>query len=104
MIKITDTAAKQIIISLKQLGDKPLPLRLAIKVQQDGAFHYNMGFDDQTHEGDKTFEEKEIQMVVDAASIPLITGMTMDYVEIDGTHEIVFLNPNDPNYKPPTEV
>ena len=104
MIKITDSAAKQITVSLKQMGDKPLPLRIAIKVQQDGSFHYNMGFDDQTHEGDKTFEEKNIHLVVDAASIPLITGMTMDYVEINDKHEIVFLNPNDPNYVPPTEV
>lgn len=103
MIKITDSVAKQIAVSLQQMGDTPLPLRLAIKVQQDGSFHYNMGFDDQTHDGDKTFEEKEIKLIVDAASIALITGMTMDYIEIDGKQEIVFLNPNDPNYKPPTE-
>jgi len=104
MIKITDSAAKQISISLQQMGDKPLPLRLAIKVQQDGSFHYKMGFDDQTYDGDKTFEENEIKLVVDSASIALITGMTMDFIEIDNKHEIVFLNPNDPNFKPPTEA
>ncbi len=103
MFKITDNAAKQILISLDQMNEK-LPLRVAIKVMPDGSFHYNMGFDDHKHETDKQFEEKHIQFVVDAASIPLITGMTMDYVEIEGKHEIVFLNPNDPNYKPPTEV
>jgi len=103
MFKITDAAAKQIAISQEQLGEK-LPLRVAIKVMPDGSFHYNMGFDDHQHEMDKTFVEKEIDFVVDAASIPLITGMTMDFVEIDGQDQIVFLNPNDPNYKPPTEV
>ncbi|HIP95411.1 MAG TPA: Fe-S cluster assembly protein HesB [Leucothrix sp.] len=103
MFKITDDAAKQIFISLDQMKEK-LPLRVAIKVMPDGSFHYNMGFDDHKHETDKQFEEKHIQFVVDAASIPLITGMTMDYVEIDGKHEIIFLNPNDPNYKPPTDV
>ncbi len=103
MFKITDNAAKQVIISLDQMEEK-MPLRVAIKVMPDGSFHYNMGFDDHKHETDKQFEEKQIQFIVDAASIPLITGMTMDYVEIDGKHEIVFLNPNDPNYKPPTEV
>lgn len=102
MIKISDTAAKQIAISIELMGN-PLPLRVAIKVQEDGSFHYNMGFDDNKHDGDKTFEEKHIQFVVDAASIPLISGMTMDYVAIDGKDEIVFLNPNDPNYKPPSE-
>ena len=103
MFKITDDAAKQIIISLDQMEDK-LPLRVAIKVMPDGSFHYNMGFDDHKHETDKQFEEKHIQFVVDAASIALISGMTMDYVEIDDKHEIVFLNPNDPSYKAPTEA
>ncbi len=102
MFKITDAAAKQVLISLEQMGEK-LPLRVAIKVMPDGSFHYNMGFDDHKHETDKTFDEKNIDFIVDAASIPLITGMTMDYVEIDGKYEIVFLNPNDPNYKPPTD-
>ena len=103
MIKITDAAAKQVMISLDQMGEEKLPLRIAIKVMPDGSFHYNMGFDEHTHPTDKTFTEKNIDLVVDAASIPLLTGMTMDYVEIDGKHEIVFLNPNDPNYKPPVE-
>ncbi len=103
MIKISDAAAKQVAISLEQMGSDPLPLRIAIKVMPDGSFHYNMGFDDHTHPGDKTFTEKGIELVVDAASIPLLTGMTMDFVEIDGKNEIIFLNPNDPNYKPPVE-
>ncbi|GAA0410258.1 hypothetical protein GCM10009133_18520 [Cocleimonas flava] len=103
MIKISDNAAKQVMISLEQMGADVLPLRIAIKVQPDGSFHYNMGFDDNTHPGDKSFVEKDISFVVDAATLPLIGGMTMDYVEIGGKHEIVFLNPNDPNFKPPTE-
>jgi len=102
MIKVSDTAAKQIAISLEQMSDV-LPLRIAIKVNQDGSFHYNMGFDDNSRDGDTTFEEKDIKFVVDIASLPLVGGMTMDYVDIDGTQEIVFLNPNDPNYKPPTD-
>jgi iron-sulfur cluster assembly accessory protein len=103
MIKVSDSAAKQVHISLEQMGADVIPLRIAIKVQPDGSFHYNMGFDDNNHEGDKTFVEKDIKFVVDAASFPLVGGMTMDYVEIDGKHEIVFLNPNDPHFKPPTE-
>lgn len=101
MFKVTDDAAKQVSISLEQMGSEALPLRIAIKVMPDGSFHYNMGFDDNSHAGDKTFDEKGIHFVVDAASIPLIGGMTVDYVEIDGKMEIVFLNPNDPNFKPP---
>jgi len=103
MIKISDDAAKQVAISIEQMGGDVIPLRIAIKVMEDGAFHYNMGFDDNTHAGDKNFEEKNIKFVVDMATLPLIGGMMLDYVEIEGKHEIVFLNPNDPNYKAPSE-
>ena len=103
MIKVSDTAAKQIAISIEQMDGNVLPLRVAISVNQDGSFHYNMGFDDSSRDGDTPFEEKNIKFVVDVATLPLVGGMMMDYVEIDGAHEIVFSNPNDPNYKAPTE-
>ena len=90
MIKVTDTAAKQIAISIDQMDGDALPLRVAINVNQDGSFHYNMGFDDNSRDGDTSFEEKNIKFVVDVATLPLVGGMTMDYVDIDGTHEIVF--------------
>ena len=101
MIKVSDAAAKQINISLEQMGDAEVPLRIAIKVQENGSFHYNMGFDSKVNQDDKTFDEKRITFVVDAASLPLIGGMEMDYVEIEGELQIVFLNPNDPFFKPP---
>lgn len=101
MIKLSDAAAKQVKISLEQMGDVEVPLRIAIKVQENGAFHYNMGFDSNVSEGDKTFDEKRITFVVDAATLALIGGMEMDYVEIEDEMQIVFLNPNDPYYKPP---
>lgn len=101
MIKVTDAAAKQVQISLDQMGDAEVPLRIAINVQENGSFHYNMGFDSNVNEGDKTFDEKLITFIVDAASLPLIGGMQIDYVEIEGEFQIVFLNPNDPHFKPP---
>jgi len=103
MIKLSDAAAKQVKISLEQMGEAEVPLRIAISVQEDGAFHYNMGFDSNVNEGDKTFDEKQVTFVVDAGTLPLIGGMQMDFVEIEGENQIVFLNPNDPHYKPPVE-
>ncbi len=29
--------------------------------------------------------------------------IALDFVDLDGKMEFVFMNPNDPNYKPPTE-
>lgn len=104
MIKVSDAAAKQVQISLQQLGEVEVPLRIAVKVREDGSFHYNMGFDSNVHAGDKTFDEKRITFVVDAATMPLIAGMEMDYVELEkDNYQIVFLNPNDPHFKPPNE-
>ena len=38
-----------------------------------------------------------------AASAPMVNGMLIDYIDMDGKMEIVFMNPNDPLYKAPTE-
>lgn len=103
MIKLSDAAAKQVKISLEKMGEAEVPLRIAISVQENGSFHYNMGFDANVNEGDKTFDEKQVTFVVDAVTLPLIGGMQMDFVEIEGENQIVFLNPNDPHYKPPVE-
>jgi iron-sulfur cluster assembly protein len=35
-------------------------------------------------------------------SLDLLTDTVLDYVQMDdGKYEFIFLNPNDPNYKPP---
>lgn len=101
MITVTPHAAVQIRTASVQGNAIGLPLRIAIQKKPDGAFHYLMGFDDQNREGDQPIECEGVKLVVDAASQPLVSGMTLDYVEIDGKLEFVFMNPNDPNYRPP---
>jgi Fe-S cluster assembly iron-binding protein IscA len=34
-------------------------------------------------------------------SLPLLEGTVIDYVDIEGRNEIVFINPNDPAQKQP---
>ncbi|MCZ6487972.1 MAG: Fe-S cluster assembly protein HesB [Gammaproteobacteria bacterium] len=102
MIKLTEQAAKQIIDSAEQGKMQGIPLRLAIKEQDDGSFHYAMGFDEQRLPGDIFVNIEEISMVVSAISKDLAEGMTIDYVELEpGKSEFIFLNPNDPTYVPP---
>ncbi len=102
MIKLTEQAAKQIIDSAEQGKMQGIPLRLAIKKQDDGSFHYAMGFDEQRLPGDIFVNIEEISMVVSAISKDLAEGMTIDYVELEpGKSEFIFLNPNDPTYVPP---
>lgn len=101
MITVTAAAATQIRTASVQGNAIGLPLRIAIQRKPDGGFHYLMGFDDQEKEGDQKIESENVTLVVDGISQPLVAGMTLDYVEIDGKLEFVFINPNDPNYRPP---
>jgi len=96
MITVTPSAAAQIIESAKQGGMLGLPLRVAVTRLQDGSFHYGLGFDDKHHEGDKTFTSEGVEIVVAPPSQDLLTGTVIDFVDIDGKMEIVFINPNDP--------
>ncbi len=101
MITVTAPAAAQIRTASVQGNAIGLPLRLAIQKKPDGGFHYLMGFDDQEKEGDQKIESEGVTLVVDTESQPLIAGMTLDFVELEGKLEFVFINPNDPHYRPP---
>jgi iron-sulfur cluster assembly protein len=102
MIKLTDAAVEQIISSAEQGEMQSIPLRIAIKQQDDGSFHYAMGFDEQRLPGDVFVNIANINMVVSETSKNLAGGMTIDYVELEaGKPEFIFLNPNDPTYVPP---
>jgi iron-sulfur cluster assembly protein len=101
MIKLTSEAAKQIRIAAKQSNLEGLPLRLAGSKNADGSIHYGMGFDD-NKEDDTTFTSENVDLVVSSASIDLLDGMTVDYVELEpGKPQFIFINPKDSNYKPP---
>ena len=73
-----------------------MPLRVAVTSQQDGSFHYAMGFDDNKHEGDQVFQSEGITIIVAPHSMDKLTGTVIDYVDIEGKMEIIFINPNDP--------
>lgn len=102
-ITITKPAAKQIMLSVEETNAVGLPLRIAVKVQPDGGFHYQMGFDDQLEETDEQIQTQGVLLVMDKDSATRANRMTMDFVEIEGTMEFIFLNPNDPHYRPPAQ-
>jgi len=96
MISVTPQAAEQIHASAKQSGIEGMPLRIAVTCLEDGSFHYAMGFDDNKHEGDQAFQSEGVTVVIAPQSLGMLTGTVIDYVEIDGKMEIIFINPNDP--------
>ena len=96
MITVTPDAAAKILESAKLGNTEGMSLRIAVTRMEDGSFHYAMGFDDASHEGDKTFQSEGIDIVVGTPSAELLSGAVIDYVDLDGKKEIIFINPNDP--------
>ena len=101
MITVTPQAAEQIAKSTPQAGPGEACLRLAARLDDKGVIEYGMGFDDPA-EGDTRVITGEITLLISSGSIELLTGATLDYVEINpGELRFIFINPNDPSHKPP---
>jgi iron-sulfur cluster assembly protein len=105
MITVTPAAAEQIRLSAKQGQMDGLPMRIAATRNPDGSIHYGMGFDDNRLEGDVHLSSQDIEVVVSGSSMLLLSGMTLDFVEIEpGSYQFIFMNPNDPNFTPPDKA
>lgn len=103
MIKITPTAANQIKLSAQQGKTEGMPLRIAASKNDDGSFHYGMGFDDSKEE-DITVTSEDIDIIVSPVSAELLKDTMLDFVELEpGKSQFIFMNPNDPDYKPPSD-
>jgi iron-sulfur cluster assembly protein len=101
MITITPQAADRILESAQQAGLEEACLRLAARLGDKGAIEYGMGFDDKA-EDDLQVVARDIKVLISPGSIELLTGATIDFVEIKpGELRFIFLNPNDPAHKPP---
>lgn len=100
MITVTEAAATQIALSAQQSGIKEVTLRLAARLEGQ-TIEYGMGFD-QPAEGDQRVNVGAIELLIAGGSIELLTGATLDYVEINpGEMRFIFINPNDPSHKAP---
>jgi iron-sulfur cluster assembly accessory protein len=96
MITVTPEAAEQIRESARHGKLEGVPLRVAVTRLEDGSFHYALGFDDNSHDGDRSFQSEGIDIVVAPPSMDMLNGTVIDYVDLEGKMEIVFINPNDP--------
>lgn len=106
-IQVTETAAKQIKKAAVESKLENTALRIAATRNQDDSIHYGLGFNDvgTNNEKDHTFESNGVEIVVADSSFELLNGTTLDYIELEPKQfHFVFLNPNDPNFTPPTEV
>lgn len=102
MIKITPEAAAQVRRSAEHSNAQDMALRIAVRRDEDGSFVYGMGFDDEGTD-DTRFTSEGISVLISNATKDLITGATLDFVEINpGEHQFIFINPNDPAHATPS--
>ena len=103
MITITPAAITQIKLSAEQGKTEGMSLRIAASRNDDNSIHYGMGFDT-NKEDDVTVPADDIEIIVSASSAKLLRDSTIDFVELEpDKFQFIFLNPNDPNYKAPSE-
>lgn len=101
MITVTPRAAEQVAKSAQAPGPNGICLRLAARLGDKSVIEYGMGLDDPA-EGDTKVVSNGVTLLIAPGSIELLTGATLDYVEINpGEWRFIFINPNDPSHKSP---
>lgn len=101
VITVTPDAAHQIIVAARASVADGLALRIAAHRDPDGSVDYAMGFDN-ARRGDLAFTSEDIALVIADDQRDLLTGTTLDFVELEpGDFRFIFINPNDAAPAPP---
>ena len=92
-IELTENAAKQIRKQLAQRG-RGIGLRVGVKDVGCSGFGYTYDYADEVRDGDLAFEAHDAKLVVDAKSLEVLDGSTLDYVKEGLKQVFKFTNPN----------
>jgi iron-sulfur cluster assembly protein len=92
-INVTESAAKQIKKQLASRG-KGIGLRVGVKDVGCSGFGYTYDYADEVKAGDQLFEAHNAKVVVDAKSLEVLDGSTLDYVKEGLKQVFKFSNPN----------
>ena len=89
-------AAKEHAVKLIQEESRPKDTFIRVGVDGGGCsgLTYNLVFDNQLKEGDQTFEDKGMKVVVDRKSFLYLVGTELDYTGGLNGKGFVFKNPN----------
>lgn len=79
MIVLTDTATDKVRSLMEQEGVADLALRVAVRPGGCSGFSYEMFFDTDVADDDKTVDYSGVKVVVDPSSATLLEGATLDY-------------------------
>lgn len=92
-ISLTPAAARHVERSLQKRGHG-LGLRLAVRTSGCSGFAYALEFVDTPNAEDRCFEACGVTIVVDPRSLPMLTGVELDFVREGLNEGFKFHNPN----------
>ena len=79
MITVTDTAAKKIQTNLARRGSG-IGIRIGIRTTGCSGLAYVLEYVDTPNNEDTVFADNDVTVIVDPKSLPIVDGITVDYV------------------------
>lgn len=94
MITLSEQASQKVKELLTAENNPKAFLRVGVRPGGCSGFSYGMGFDEEMHEGDQTFEQHGVKIVVDKDSFQYIKGTEIDYKDSMMGGGFTIHNPN----------
>ncbi len=94
MITVTEAAKKQALRLMEDDGKENLFIRVGVEGGGCSGLMYQLDFDNEEKEGDKTFVDNGIKVVVDKKSYLYLVGTTLDFSGGLNGKGFIFKNPN----------
>ncbi len=94
MITVTEAAKKQALRLMEDDGKENLFIRVGVQGGGCSGLMYQLDFDNEEKEGDKTFEDNGVKVVVDKKSYLYLVGTTLDFSGGLNGKGFIFKNPN----------
>lgn len=94
MINVTDVAARKIQQNLQRRG-AGIGIRIGTRTTGCSGLAYVLEYVDQPADTDQVFDIDSFKIVVDPKSLPIVDGITVDYVRQGLNEGFEFINPNE---------
>ena len=94
MIQVTETAAKKIKSNLARRGSG-VGIRIGIRTTGCSGLAYVLEYVDRVNEEDTVFTSQDVQVIVDAKSLPILGNLDVDYVRQGLNEGFEFTNPSE---------
>ena len=93
-VSVSDSAAARLAWLIEQEAQDGLMLRVYVSGGGCSGFQYGFTFDDTVNADDHRFEKAGVSVLVDDASLDLLAGSEIDWVEDLGSAAFKVSNPN----------